>query len=224
MKQNLVYPVILSESFKFAFFLIIGRKVFAIGTAAAIFSASPGIKGNTPTVSELDQVIPVNTLSQATPNTYTIIEPQHIAITLKTAFRPVFSDITPIIYTAGKYPIRYPPVGPIIRPNPPVPPENTGNPQAPAKRYIATLAKPHLLPNKRPVRSIKKFCSTMGTGPMGIDKYAPAAVKAARSEAYAVIWICVDEFIFNILCLKLFSHRFTQMNADRFKYKETTVH
>ncbi|MDI6687894.1 MAG: hypothetical protein QME06_06695 [Desulfobacterales bacterium] len=48
-----------------------------------------------------------------------------------------------------------------------------------AKRVIQPL-----LPNKRPARNTNKFSRTMGTGPMGIERYAPAAVKAAKSEAY----------------------------------------
>jgi predicted ATPase len=52
---------------------------------------------------------------------------------------------------------------------------------------MLTLATPHLEPSNSPERKIKRFCRMMGIGPMGIARYAPAAVSAARSEAYTIM-------------------------------------
>jgi|GEM_PF-5926993 len=78
--------------------------------------------------------MPVTIASHGTPHAYKTAAPSNIAATSRN-MRPGFRSAThPTRKTTGRYPTRKPPVGPAIRPIPPVPPAKTGSPQIPASR------------------------------------------------------------------------------------------
>jgi len=78
---------------------------------------------------------------------------------------------------------------------PPPPPEKTGKFRIPARRNRPTAEEPRIGPKMRPERTAKKFCKTMGTGPMGMTIKAPAAVSAAKSAVREIFFSALVEFV-----------------------------
>lgn len=93
------------------------------------------IKGTKPLIKAASHVNCALTFNHTVPNDKVINIPIIFAIVACGIVNDVFSKYKPIIYVVGMKPIRKPPVGPKIMPNPEVRWAYTGMPTAPIAMY-----------------------------------------------------------------------------------------
>lgn len=103
----------------------------------------------------------------------------------------------------GKYPTKYPPVGPKRIWGPPWKEENTGKPMTPSSKYKTITKGAYFQSSKEPVMYKIKVAKVIGIGPTGIDKGERTHIKAKNK---AVRHIClIKGFLKKGKCSSLFT-------------------
>lgn len=93
----------------------------------------------------------------------------------------ILLDKTEIIGAISMKPSIKPKLGAKNECGPPEPPAKIGSPITPSKKYTKQVKNASAGVSSKPAMKTKNVCKLIGTGPIGSDKKAPIAIRAASN-------------------------------------------
>lgn len=178
--------------------------------ADKILIKSQPINGRTPAVRVYARVDFVWNANHTVPIRYITAVPVSIPRNCNILFSGNLSPAIPDMAERNKYPVIYPPVGPVIFASPPENPEKTGKPTLPRRIYAKQLNVADFAPRISVLKRMIKVDAETGTAPVGIVMGAMMHKSAVITADNEIVFM----FVFIMDYLKELYRTYNSISVD----------